>query len=133
MTGERVLRVTLAASAPFNFVAAAALAFPTSSLAKMSGGEGVAVPPLYAYVLAYLVALFGVVYGWMAVQRVIYRPLVAISAVGKAGVFVIAAALWAAGDVSWKTVGVASGDLTFAAIWTWWLVRTAAATGGEGS
>ena len=127
MISESVMRLSLLASVPFNLVAAGALAFPGSALGAATGNDGGVVPPLYAYTLGFIVALFGVAYGWLALQTEIDRLMVGFAAVAKAGVFAIAAGLWLADDGAGRVVVVASGDLVFAVLWLSWLVSRRAA------
>jgi ABC-type branched-subunit amino acid transport system permease subunit len=124
MTPDKIIRMTLWTSVPFNFVAAYSFAFPASFSGQMMGLPFEA-PAVYSVLLAWLVALFGAVYGWLAMQTKIDRPIVTMAAIGKVGVFVLAALLWLSGQVQGKTVFVVSGDLIFGCVFFWWLVKTA--------
>ena len=124
MVSDKVLRMALLASVPFNFLAAFSVAFPDSLTGQLMGLPE-AVHPVYGFILAYLIALFGVVYGWLGVQESIYRPLVAFSAMGKAGVFFIMLALAVMGKASVMTAVFTIGDLLFAAIFTAWVLNPA--------
>ena len=126
---EKWLRATLWVSFPFNLVAAYILAFPSSAPGQLVGLPAT-VPALYAALTSFLVALFGVVYAWLAIRPRINRPLVAVSAIGKTGVFGIACVLWIAGSGAGRVVLLASGDLALAFVWFWWLI---AATGEDGA
>jgi hypothetical protein len=121
---DRVVRLTLWASCPFNLAAAYLLAFPASAAGRFVGLPE-AVPPLYAALTAFLVALFGFAYGWLGSRPSPDRPLVAVSAIGKIGVFVVASLLWNTGDVSTSVLALAGGDLVFGSIWAGWLVTSA--------
>jgi len=114
---RRVLRVT----AVLNFGAALLFAFPGSSLGRLAGLPS-PVPYLYAIFTAFMVALFGATYAWLSRQPSIDRPLIAFSAIGKSGFFVIACVCWRLGEVPPLTVVMASGDLLFAAIFASWLL-----------
>ena len=121
MDGTRIVRYTLWASLPFNLGAAYILAFPSSMFGRLAGFPE-SVPLMYAALLSFLVCLFGVVCAWLAVQPRIDRPLVAVAAIGKTGVFLIAIALWLTSNASGRIVLIACGDLAFAIVWFWWLV-----------
>lgn len=118
--GIRALRYTLWASFPFNLAAACLLAFPSTRIGQFAGLPEL-VPALYSSTLSFLVFLFGVAYAWLAMQPSINRPLLAVSAIGKSGVFAIALVLWLLNSTSGRVVVVAVGDLVFAAIWFGWL------------
>lgn len=107
-------------SAPFNFLAASLLAFPGSAPAQLIEFPA-PVPALYTMLTSFLVVLFGGMYAWMAMQERVPRQLLVLGILGKTGVFVIASALWLAGDGSVRLVGLASGDLGFATLWFLWL------------
>ena len=110
-------------SVPFNLVAAYAFAFPGSALGAFIGLP-TDVPRWYALVLAFLVAQFGCTYAWLASHPHPHRPLVAYSAIGKSGVFVIALALWSTGAVSGRLLLAACGDLLLALVWFRWLLHS---------
>jgi len=120
MDRDRVMRRALSASAFFNLGGALLFAFP-ASLGQLAGFPA-PVPHLYSVFLAFVVALFGGTYAWLARQPRIDRPLVAFSALGKTGFFVAVLACWLLGEVPGRAVLGASGDLAFAAIFAWWLL-----------
>jgi hypothetical protein len=117
-----MLRAVLWVGAAFNTFAAGALAFPDSI------GSMLALPPVastfHAWLLAFFVALFGATYAWMARQAAIPRPLVALAAIGKSGVFLIALACWWRGDLGTAALAPAIGDAMFAGLFFWWLRAT---------
>jgi hypothetical protein len=80
------------------------------------------VPIVYRAFLAFFVVLFGGAYAWLACQTTIDRPLVALSAIGKAGAFVIIFVCWLVGEIPLNGMLAAIGDLVLAGIFTWWLV-----------
>ena len=127
MNRTDLVRYTLWASAPFNFAAGYILAFPSSAAGQFAGLPA-SVPPLYTALLSFLVCLFGGAYAWLAAQATIDRPLVAVAAIGKTGVFVVALSLWLSGGLAGRVVLIASGDLAFASLWIWWLLSTGAET-----
>lgn len=126
MKGDRLLRRALAVSAVFNFVGALAFAFP-ASIGQLAGFP-MTTSSFYTTFLAFLVTLFGCTYAWLARQPRIDRPLVAFSALGKTGFFVLMLLYWVAGRAPALGVISASGDLVFAAIFAWWLVAGAGTT-----
>jgi hypothetical protein len=123
---DRLIRRALWTTAGFNMLGALSFAFP-DSLGRLAGFPPGPVPVLYSATLAMLVALFGATYAWLASRPVIDRPLVAFSAIGKTGFFVVALGCWLAGQASGLGVLSAGGDLVFAALFTWWLVADAPA------
>lgn len=127
MIDENVVRLTLKLTAPLNLAAGLVFARPASSAAGLAGIPA-ATPPVYAWMLGAMIALFGVAYGWMSVQPQIDRPLLALGAAGKASVVVIAGVLWLAGDVPGRFLMLISGDLAFAGVWFAWLGNRQAAT-----
>ena len=123
MVNEKWIRATLWISVPFNFAAAWALLVPGSWLGGLIGLP-VDVPLIYAALLSFMIFGFGCVYAWLALRSDIDKSVLAIGAIGKAGVFVVCFSLWFLGEVAGTGVLVASGDLTFAAIWGLWLIRS---------
>ena len=124
MTNDLFMRRVLRTTAVMNFGGALLFAFPGSLLGQLAGLPAPA-PPLYTVFIAFLVALFGATYAWLARQPRIDRPLVAFSAIGKTGFFVVVSLCWLFGEVPARTVLTAAGDLVFAAIFVWWLVAGA--------
>ena len=120
MDRDHIMRRALRATCVLNFGGALLFLFP-DSLGRLAGLPGPA-SPLHAVFLAFLVALFGATYGWLARQPRIDRPLVAFCALGKAGFFAIAVACWLLGALPGRGAFTASGDLLFAGIFTWWLM-----------
>jgi hypothetical protein len=116
------MRGALMASAVMNTGAALLFAFP-DSLGELAGMPK-PVPRIYTTLLAVFVMLFGVAYAWLSRQPVIDRPLVALSALGKMGVFTVILVFWILGDLGGRSVVGAVGDLVFAVIFAWWLVRS---------
>jgi hypothetical protein len=115
------VRVSLGLSVPFNLLAAYAFALPDSALGTLIGMPA-DVPQLYALTLAFLIGQFGCTYAWLAAQACPHRPLVAFSAIGKSGVFLIVLLLWLSGAASGRLVLIACGDLLLALLWLRWLL-----------
>ena len=101
-------------------------------LTKVAIVAGVLAAIFLAYALcAVLVALFGLAYAWLAAQRRMDQALLGLAASGKAAVFVLFAVLWTRGAVSEVVLLAAVGDLGFAALWAWWLLRGARRSRGD--
>lgn len=115
----KALRVSLYIGALFNFFAAVILAFATTL------GKAFELPDpgsmFYNYLLSFIVATFGVVYVWLALQKVINRPLLTLSAIGKFGIFLISLFCWTNDTISFRAFSVSVGDLIFSCIFFWWL------------
>jgi hypothetical protein len=120
MINDVVMRRVLWVAAIFNLGAAAMFAFPSLPPGQLIGLP-MSVPGIYRALLAFLVAMFGVVYAWLAMQPIIDRPLVAFSAFGKTGVFIIVLIFWLAGNAPGMGVLTGGGDLFFAAVFFAWL------------
>jgi hypothetical protein len=117
---ERSIRQVLWLGAFFNAVVAASILFPAAfGLPPPPAGSDFAIG-----ILAWFVALFGVAYAWMAMQPAIPRPLVALAAIGKAGVFAMASACLWRGAIELPTFVVCACDLAFAAWFVAWLRAT---------
>jgi hypothetical protein len=120
MQRDDLIRRVLWSSALFNLGGALLFLFPTS-LGRLAGFPA-PVPVVYTVLLAFFVVLFGGAYAWLALQPRIDRPLVALSAFGKAGAFAVVLACWLAGEVPARSVLAITGDLAFALVFVWWLL-----------
>jgi hypothetical protein len=118
---DNVMRGALWVSVVYNVGGALLFAFPSSPLGQLAGLPA-PVPPLYGALLAFFVVLFGGAYAWLACQPAIDRPLVALAATGKAGVFAVIVTFWLLGEAPGRGVLVAAGDLVLAGIFAWWLL-----------
>ena len=125
MDRDHVMRRALWASVVYNLGGTLLFAFP-SSLGGLAGLP-MPVPRVYTALLAVFVALFGGAYAWLARQARIDRPLVAMAALGKAGVFAVILSCWLLGEVPGRGVLAVSGDLAFAVVFAWWLLADPAA------
>ena len=123
MDQTQITRLTLGLSCPFNLAAATVFAVPSSTIGRLVGLPP-DVPVVYAVLVSFLVGLLGLAYGWLALQPHLDRPMVALGAIGKFGVFFIALALWLLDHVTGRLLVVASGDLVFASLWCRWLLQT---------
>lgn len=127
---ERLVRGSLALSCPLNLTASWAFAVPSSLLGQQLGLP-VSVEPLYAGLCGLFVGLFGIVYGWLAMQRRLDQPLLWLGVVGKAGFFLLVVALWLRQLAEERLLAAASLDMALAVLWCWWLMRTRLATAVE--
>lgn len=117
---DEPMRAVLWVSAAYNAGGASVFAFP-ETFATVSGFPA-DVHPMHRGLLALFVLLFGGAYAWLARQTEIDRPLVAFSAVGKAGAFAVVLRVWIAGGVPARSVALITGDLVLAVIFALWLV-----------
>ena len=124
MNRDSFIRKVLWATVFYNVLAASAFAFP-ASLGQLAGLP-LPVAPIYTVLLTFFVLLFGAAYAWLALQPQIDRPMLAMAAAGKAGVFFVAVALWMVGQGPGLFIPGAVGDLVFAALIVWWLRTTPA-------
>jgi len=120
---DKWMRRVLWLASVFNLGGAMLLAFPAAPLGRLAGFPP-NVPGIYCALLSFLVALFGASYVWLALQPIIHKPLVVLTAVGKVGVFVIVAAFWLVGAAPGSGVVVASGDLALGSYFIWWLIAS---------
>jgi len=118
---DLIVRRALWASVAFNAGGALLFAFP-ASLGRLAGLP-VPAPHVYTAPLAFMVALFGGAYAWLARAPRIDRPMVTLAALGKTGFFVVVCAAWLPGEAPGRVVLAAIGDLVFAAIFAWWLLE----------
>ena len=115
------MRRALWTTTAFNIGGALLFAFPGSPLGALAGLPS-GVPAAYRALTALFVLLFAGAYAWLATQPTFDRPLVAFLAIGKASAFTVILCLWLASALAARSVIVASGDLAFAAIFSWWLL-----------
>lgn len=116
----QILRITLLIGAVFNLIASLMLAFPATigRLGELPEPGSI----FYSSLLSFVVGTFGVIYGWLAFQKVIDRPLLTVSAVGKIGVFLVSLYCWSVDAITFRAFSVAIGDLIFGLIFFWWLM-----------
>ena len=115
-----LLRMSLWISFPLNLGAAYVLARPSGWLGQQLHLPA-AVDPLYAALPAFLVALFGCVYAWLALQPRPAQPLLAVVALGKLGVFAITLGLWLLAGAAPGLAVVGCVDLILGLLWLGWL------------
>jgi hypothetical protein len=118
---DNFMRGALWVSVVYNLGGTLLFAFPSSPLGQLAGLP-TPVPPIYSALLAFFVVLFGGAYAWLARQPTIDRPLVALAAIGKAGVFAVIFTFWLFGEAPGRGVLAAIGDLALAGIFAGWLL-----------
>jgi len=116
---DRLLRIALWASVPLNLLGAAL--FVGASAGRPSPLLPLPVPPFYAAQMALVIGVFSGVYAWLALQPVIFRPLLLVATVGKLGFFSLFVLFWILGDLTFPSVLRASPDLFLGLVFFWWL------------
>lgn len=93
-------------------------------------GAMAALPPagsdFYRWMLTYFVVLFSATYAWLALAPTISRQIIALSAIGRAGAFLIALLCALRADIELMAFLVSAGGLAFAIYFFYWLRATAA-------
>lgn len=120
MKNEQLIRTTLWLSFIFNLAAACLFAFPSSSFGQLFDFPQ-DVPPLYASLLSFVIAVFGFIYAWLARQPSIDQPLLFVGGAGKVCFFLIMLSTWMLDNASNQVAALAIGDLAFGSLWLWWL------------
>ena len=122
MTLEGLVRLSLWITAPFNLLVGFAFAVPGSL-----PGQILMLPEFpisfYTVFAGAMVAFFGGVYIWLALQKEIIKPLLAVGAIGKALAVIIAVSFFFAGGFAWLPTLFISGDLAFVALWGYFMTR----------
>jgi hypothetical protein len=123
MIDSTIMRRVLWFGAAFNALVALMLIFPTTlgALAALPFVGSI----YYRWMLTFFVVLFSATYAWLALDPIISRPIVVLSAVGKTGAFIIALVCLLRGDILFRTFSVSIGDLAFAVYFFLWLRSTA--------
>ena len=119
------MRKVLWLGVAFNTFVALMLMYPSAL------GALAALPPVdsvfYRGMLTFFVVLFAATYAWLALEANISRPVVALAAFGKTGVFVVALSCLLIGEIQPRSFLVSIGDLAFATYFFLWLRSTAVA------
>jgi len=125
MIHSEQMRKVLWLGVAFNTFVALMLMYPSTL------GALAALPPVdsvfYRWMLTFFVVLFAATYAWLALEPSISRPVVALAAFGKTGVFVVALSCLLIGEIQPRSFLVSIGDLAFAIYFFLWLRSTAAA------
>lgn len=124
MNADLIMRRALWLGVPFNLFGATLFAFPGSALGQLAGLPTEPVPAIYRTVVVLFVALFGGMYGWLAMQPQIPRPMVVFSVIGKSAVFLTIVLFALLGLAPARAVLPALGDAAFAALFVGWLLRS---------
>ena len=90
---------------------------PIRALGELPDGA----PPVYLWIIAIFVLLFGVAYLVMGLTGRGDPLLIAIAAAGKLSFFALLAVFWLAGGLTIKAPLSAVGDLVFGALFLIWL------------
>ena len=122
MLSEMTIRRAIGASVPFNFLAAIAFAFPQSFAGRLLDLSDA--PDVHAFLLGFIILLFGLMYFWIAMQPTINRPLLTFGGMSKVGVFLVGMILFGFGSVSLMLILGLAGDLAFGSLWLGWLATT---------
>ncbi len=118
MSRDQIIRGALWSSVALNALGVFILA--PLAIGRPSLMWPIAAPPYYAGQIAFTIALFGIVYGWQAMQRTLNRPLIVVGAIGKAGFFFLTAAYALRGDVPTTMAFQATPDIALALVYLWW-------------
>ena len=114
------MRVVLLATGALNMFGAALFVPALTGLRESNGFPGAA-HPLYLWVIASWIFLFGVCYLWQGITGRDERLFLAIGAAGKAAFVAILFAYWQAGEVPLNTALSSLPDLAFAVLFSVWL------------
>lgn len=115
---DRVIRLALWLTVALNGLGT--VIFGQVAVGGSSAFLPVAMPRFAAGHLAWVIALFGVVYGWQAMEPQINRGLIAIGGLGKVGFFLLTLAYWLVGDVPGQMAANATPDLLFGLLFLLW-------------
>lgn len=118
MVSDRVLRISLWLTVALN--AFGTVIFGQLAVGGTSAFLPVAMPRFAAGQIAWVIALFGVVYGWQAMAPRINRGLIAMGGIGKLGFFLLTCAYWLAGDLPGQMAANAAPDLLFGVLFLTW-------------
>lgn len=122
MISDSIIRKTFVFSIIFNITGALLFLFP-SKLGVLFGLP-TPVPFVYSGFCALVILLFGGTYIWLARSEKINEPVVLLSAIGKAGFFVVALMSCIKGETSFQFLPSAAGDLVMAGIFIGWLMNS---------
>ena len=117
------MRVALAATAVMNIGGALAFAPITKAGPEMLNLPG-PVHPIYLWIIAEFIAVFGVAYAWCAATGSAPRLFVAAGAAGKLLFFGTLVAFWLTGALPLQAAAGGIGDLLFGGLFVFWLSRT---------
>jgi hypothetical protein len=82
-----------------------------------------AAEPLYLWIVAQFIFIFGLGYGWCALSGHAPRLFIALAAGGKLAFFITVASFWGIGQLPLKAAAAASADLVFGLLFVCWLYQ----------
>ena len=114
------MRIALGLTAVMNIGGALAFAPITKAGPETLNLPG-PVHPIYLWMIAEFIAVFGVAYGWCAVKGRAPRLFIAIGAAGKLLFFATLVVFWLTGELALKAAAGGIGDLLFGGLFLYWL------------
>ncbi len=117
---DNIIRLTLRLGLLFNAGAAYLVAFPSHALGTFVGVPTGA-PPLYAFMLAGFILVFGLAYAWAASQPQVNRTIVAFGTIAKFTMAGIVGVLWLQDMAPTGPFLLVVADTGFPLIWALWL------------
>jgi hypothetical protein len=119
------MRVALLATAVMNIVGAIAFA-PLVANSRELLHLPAPVHPLYLWIIAEFILIFGIAYAWCAITARAPRLFIAVGAAGKLLFFATRALFWLAGELPLDAALGGIGDLLFGGLFLAWLVQSRA-------
>ena len=119
------MRVALLATAVMNVVGAIAFA-PLMANGRELLHLPAPVHPIYLWIIAEFILVFGVAYAWCAITARAPRLFVAVGAAGKLLFFATMVLFWLAGELPFEAAAGVVGDLVFGGLFLVWLVQSRA-------
>ena len=118
MSRDRIVRAALWVSVAIN--ALGVCVFLPPALGHASPLLPIAAPRFFAAQLGFVIALFLVVYAWLATQPRLNRALIVVGGAGKLGFFLLTALYAIVGDVPTSMAVNATPDLILGGVFLWW-------------
>lgn len=123
MTLPTWMRIALGLTAVMNLGGALAFAPITKAGPEMLNLPG-PVHPIYLWMIAEFIAVFGVAYAWCAATGRAPRLFIAAGAAGKLLFFATLVAFWLSGALTFGAAAGGIGDLLFGGLFLFWLIQT---------
>ena len=117
---QKWMRIALGLTAVMNIGGALAFAPLTKAGPEMLNLPG-PVHPIYLWMIAEFIAVFGVAYAWCAVKGRAPRLFIAMGAAGKLLFFGTLVAFWMTGALKLEAAAGGIGDLIFGGLFLFWL------------
>ncbi len=124
------MRRALLATALMNALGAVAFV-PSFPLLRNLVGLPTTIHPLYLWVIAIWIGLFGCCYFWLSITGRSEQLFMALGAAGKLSFFLLFLGYWWNGELPLLAPIAVSGDLFFALLFVWWLHREATKGNGD--